>query len=229
LQVEQSVDRAVILAAGLGTRLKWMTRHKPKALMSIQGQPAIAHVIRKLVGQGVRNIVINVHHHADALMEYVGNGERWGANIVFSQESELLDSGGGVRTGLEKLPGQGLILVHNADVLADIDVQGLARCCPDDGCALALVDNPVHHPKGDFAIKHGQVLLQGEQRYTFAGVSLWHDSVLHGYAKNTAFPLLDVIKYTMEKQRCAGLLHGGQWFDIGRPKDIVRANREWHI
>jgi len=227
LYVEKEVNRAVILAAGLGTRLKWMTRNQPKALMDIQGEPAIAHVIRQLVGQGIRNIVVNTHHHADILMDYLGNGSRFGVNLIFSQESELLDSGGGVRTALDKLSGEGLVLVHNADVLADIDVQMLARRCPEYGCALALVTNPVHHPEGDFAIKNGLVNLQGSPRYTFSGVSIWHDSVFNSYPKNTSFSLLEPMKNMMKKQCCAGLLHRGQWFDIGRPKDVIRASREW--
>jgi len=227
LYVEETVDRAVILAAGLGTRLKWMTRNRPKALMKIQGEAAITHVIRQLVGQGIRQIAVNTHHHADILMDYLGNGSRFGVNIVFSQESELLNSGGGVRTALEKLSGEGLVLVHNADVLADVGVQSLANRCPEDGCSLVLVRNPAHHPEGDFSINNGLVNLQGQPRYTFSGVSVWHDSVLKEYAPHTAFSLLDPMKYMMAEQRCAGLLHHGQWFDIGRPKDIVRANREW--
>jgi MurNAc alpha-1-phosphate uridylyltransferase len=195
--------------------------------MNIQGEPAIAHVIRQLVGQGIRQIVVNTHHHADILMDYLGNGERWGLNIIFSQESELLDSGGGVRTALEKLSGEGLVLVHNADVLANVDVQSLAKRCPDGGCALALVTNPAHHLEGDFAIKNGLVCLQGKPRHTFSGVSVWHDSVFNEYLKNTSFSLLEPMKNMMRKQHCTGLLHRGQWFDIGRPKDVIRANKTW--
>jgi len=227
LYVEQTVDRAVILAAGLGTRLKWMTRNRPKALMDIQGEPAITHVIRQLAGQGIHQIVVNTHHHADILMGYLGNGSRFGVNIVFSQENELLNSGGGVRTALEKLSGEGLVLVHNADVLADVDVQKLANQCPKNGCSLALVANPMHHLEGDFAIKYGLVCLQGKPRYTFSGVSVWNDSVFKEYAAHTSFSLLEPMKYTMGEQSCTGLLHRGQWFDIGRPKDVIRANREW--
>ncbi len=227
MYVEKEVDRAVILAAGLGTRLKWMTRNRPKALMRIQGEAAIVHVIRQLAGQGIRQIAVNTHHHADILMDYLGNGSKLGVNVVFSQENELLNSGGGVRTALEKLSGEGLVLVHNADVMADVNVQKLANQCPKHGCSLALVANPSHHPKGDFAIKNGLVCLQGEPRYTFSGVSVWHDSVLNAYPKNTSFSLLEPMRNMMEKQCCAGLLHRGQWFDIGRPKDVIRASREW--
>ncbi|MBN4082338.1 NTP transferase domain-containing protein [Mariprofundus ferrooxydans] len=204
-----------------------MTRNAPKALMKIQGEAAIVHVIRQLAGQGIRQIAVNSHHHADILMDYLGNGSKWGISLIFSQENELLDSGGGARTALESLSGEGLVLVHNADVLADVDVQGLAGRCPEYGCTLALVANPMHHLEGDFAIKNGLICLQGEPRYTFSGVSVWRDSVLKQYAAHTAFSLLDPMKRMMEKQRCAGLLHRGKWFDIGRPKDVIRANKEW--
>lgn len=227
MHIEKTVDRAVILAAGLGTRLKWMTRNRPKALMKIQGEAAIVHVIRQLARQGIRHIAVNTHHHADMLMDYLGNGERWGVNIIFSQENELLNSGGGVRTALENLPGEGLVLVHNADVMTDVDVQSLANQRPEYGCSLALVANPNHHPEGDFSIKNGLACLQGKPRYTFSGVSIWHDHVLKKYAPYTSFSLLEPMKCMMEKQRCAGMLHRGQWFDIGRPKDVVRANINW--
>ncbi|MDX8395123.1 MAG: sugar phosphate nucleotidyltransferase, partial [Mariprofundaceae bacterium] len=149
------VDRAVILAAGLGTRLKWLTENKPKALMKVAGEPAIVHVIRRLVAQGIRDITINTHHHADLLMDYLQNGSKFGVNIYFSQESELLNSGGGVRTAMDKLPGDGLVAVCNADVLTDVDVQMLARMCPNKGCSIALVPNPKHHLKGDFVLQAG--------------------------------------------------------------------------
>jgi len=225
--VEKHVDRAVILAAGLGTRLKWMTAQKPKALMNIQGEAAIVHVIRQLVGQGIRNIVVNTHHHADILMDYLGNGSKFGVNIIFSQENELLDSGGGVRTALEYLSGEGLVLVHNADVITDVDIKKMERLCPEYGATLALVDNPAHHPNGDFAIKNGLANLQKQPRYTFSGVSLWHERILKEYAANTSFSLLKPIKHMLKEKRCAAEHHRGQWFDIGRPKDLIRANREW--
>ena len=221
------VERAVILAAGLGTRLKWMTKNKPKALMNIQGEAAIVHVIRQLAKQGVHQLVVNVHYHADILQDFLGHGERWGVNISFSQEKLLLDSGGGVRTALQYLPGEGAFVVHNADVLADVDVQSLASLCDDDGCALALVKNPKHHPQGDFAMKHGFACLQGEEKYTFSGVSVWDESVFQAYDCDSSFPLLLPLKACMSQEKCKALLHHGQWFDIGRPKDVVRANRDW--
>jgi len=221
------VDKGVILAAGLGTRLKWMTQQRPKALMPIQGEAAIVHVIRQLAKQGVHQVVVNVHHHADILMDFLGNGDKWGVNIQFSQESELLDSGGGVRTALQKLSGDGAVVVYNADVLADIDVQKLADSCPKEGCSLALVENPAHHKQGDFSLHNGRVALLGEPRFTFSGVSVWHARALKDYPLSQCYPLLEPIKNRMNQGLCSGVLHRGQWFDIGRPKDVLRASKCW--
>ena len=224
--MSRSVDRAVILAAGLGTRLKWLTHGKPKALMSLGGDPAIVHVIRRLASQGIRDIAINVHHHAEQLMDVLGCGEHLGVRLYFSPEKTLLDSGGGVRTALQRLPGDGLFVVHNADVIADIDVQKLAALCPADGCALALVPNPGHHPRGDFALADSYIESQGEPRYTYAGVSVWDVCAISGLPAEKSFSLLEPIRALISEKRCRGRLHHGKWFDIGRPRDLFRAARD---
>ncbi len=220
------IDRAVILAAGLGTRLKWMTDHRPKALMQIAGEPAIAHVIRSLAAQGIHEIAVNAHHHAEQLADYLGSGAQFGCNISISYEEDLLNSGGGVKKALSLLPGDGAVLVYNSDVLANIDVQRLARLLPQQGASIALVDNPRHNPLGDFVL-HGdeQISMNGYDRYTFSGVSVWDDAVFHAYEDNESFSLARTLRECMAKHHCSGFLHHGYWFDIGRPIDLMRANR----
>lgn len=218
-------DRAVILAAGLGTRLKWLTHGRPKALMDVGGEPAIVQVIRRLSGFGIRDIAVNVHHHAGQLMDELGDGAHFGVRLCYSAEEELLDSGGGVRTALEQLPGEGPFVVHNADVLADIDLGRLASLCPAGGCALALVPNPPHHPKGDFALDGARVSDSGGARLTYAGVSVWDDAMFRTLPAHEAWPLLQPIRQLMPLSLCRGMLHRGTWLDIGRPQDLMRARR----
>jgi len=218
------VERAVILAAGLGERLKWLTRSRPKALLRVAGEAAVVHVIRGLAARGVRDIAINAHHHADQLIGTLGDGSRFGVRLYFSREKKLLDSGGGVRTALDLLPGEGLLAVHNADVLADIDVRALARACPEAGACLSLVANPGHHPEGDFKLRNGLVSVsRSVPSYTFAGVSVWDQSVFEAWASGRSFPLLEAIQRLTDDNRCAGMVHDGWWFDIGRPRDLMRA------
>jgi len=221
------IEHAIILAAGLGTRLTWLTKSKPKALMMIQGEPAIVHVLRQLSGQGIRNVVINVHHHAQQLMDALGTGAHWGMQITYSEEKKLLDSGGGVRTAMQYLPENVPFMVHNADIISDLDVHKLCQYLPAQGCALALVSNPQHHPSGDFSCQQHRVQRQGEPRYTFAGISLWHSQALLHYPCDTAFSLVQAMQEHIHHQTCAGLVHQGQWFDIGRPRDWMRANKDW--
>jgi len=219
------VERAVILAAGLGARLKWLTDFRPKALMQVAGKPAIGRIIRRLAAQGVHEIAVNAHHHADQLADYLGDGSRFGCRIAISREADLLDSGGGVKQALTRLPGDGLVAVCNCDVLADVDLHQLAALTPDGGCCIALVENPLHHREGDFALHGSHVSTDGESRFTFSGISLWHEQVFDSYPQGAVFSLVEPMRELIGLGLCNGLLHRGEWFDIGRPFDLMRANR----
>ena len=218
------IDRAIILAAGKGTRLKSFTQTKPKALMQIAGQAAIARVIHRLVRQGIHDIAINIHHHAEQIKAHLGHGSRFNANLYYSAEPTLLDSGGGARTALDLLPSGERVLIHNADVMADIDVSRLAQHAPGQGCTLALVHNPKHHPSGDFSLSDTYISTDTPKPYTFAGVSIWHDEVLREYPRCKPFPMIDPIHACIRRQQCLGMVHQGHWFDIGRPHDLIQAH-----
>jgi len=219
------VTRAIVLAAGLGTRLKWLTHDRPKALMQVAGEPAIVHVIRRLAASGIRDIAVNLHHHADVLRQSLGNGSRWGVNLYYSFEPTLLDSGGGVRTALDVLPGSGPVLVHNADIISDINFRRLAQRLPASGCALAMVPNPADNPEGDFALRSdGVVAVGGAPRQTFSGVSLWQEKMLQPLAAGQVFSLVHPMRVLIRQGCCTGYLHQGHWFDIGRPRSLMQAN-----
>jgi len=225
------MNRAVILAAGLGTRLRWLTRNRPKALIAVAGEPAITHVIRSLASQGIRDIAINVHHHADQLVQVLGDGSRFGVRLYFSWEETLLDSGGGVRTAMELLPGDGLLTIHNTDVLTDVDVHALADRCPPLGCALGLVPNLAHHPEGDFSLQNGLIssVQDDASRYTFSGVSVWDQRVFDAWPSGMRFPLTEAIHRLTDAHRGAGVVHNGLWFDVGRPHDLIQARKYMHV
>jgi len=219
------IERAVVLAAGLGTRLKWLTDSRPKALMQVAGEPVIAHVIRSLVSQGIHDIAVNAHHHADALRDYLGDGCRFGCRISISYEPSLLDSGGGVKQALQYLPGDGVVAVYNADVLSNFDLHRLSALLPYGAAAIGLVNNPKHHPAGDFALHGSEVTSDGEPRFTFSGISLWDEKVFDHYEQGSVFSLVKPLRELVEQRRCRGAIHKGEWFDIGRPGDLMRASR----
>jgi len=131
-------NKAMILAAGLGTRLRPLTDHKPKALVEWEGKPLLEHVILKLKSQGFTQIIINVHHHAEMIMEYVRSREYFGIHITFSHEQEeLLDTGGGIAHASWFLK-EGPFLVYNVDVNSGLDVDALYRAHLSHGAIATL-------------------------------------------------------------------------------------------
>lgn len=193
--------------------------------MPVAGEAAISRVIRNLVASGIQDIAINLHHCASQVRQALGNGSKFNANLHYSYEDSLLNSGGGVRTALELLPDAEKVLVHNADIMTDIDFHKLDQLCPEFGAALAMVINPQHHPQGDFSLQNQHILIRSQTSYTFSGVSVWDKQALMVYPNQQNFSLLEPIHQLMTTKKCLGFVHHGHWFDIGRPRDWMRAQR----
>ena len=118
-------NKAMILAAGLGTRLKPLTENKPKALLEWEGKPLLEQVILKLKAAGFTSIIINVHHYAEMIMDYVKAKEDFGIHIEFSHEKEeLLDTGGGIAKA-SWFFGKEPFLVYNVDIFSSIDLRDM--------------------------------------------------------------------------------------------------------
>jgi len=117
--------KALVFAAGLGTRLKPLTDTMPKALVPVNGRPMLAGVLEKLIAAGYDEIVINVHHFADQIIDYVKANDSFGVHIAFSDETDLLrETGGGIRHAASLLAdADGPILVHNVDIESDLDLK----------------------------------------------------------------------------------------------------------
>lgn len=135
--------KAMIFAAGLGTRLKPLTDSMPKALVPLCGKPLIYHVMRKLVSSGFGEIVVNVHHFADMIEDYLESVHGLGAEVSISDERDMLrETGGGImhaRNLLETPPGG--FLVHNVDIISDLDLRGFVSLCRPDALATLLVSD----------------------------------------------------------------------------------------
>ena len=115
--------KVLIFAAGLGTRLKPITESKPKALVPVCGKPLLWHVIEKFKKSGFKDFVINVHHFAGQIREYVEANGSFGVNVAFSDETDLLrETGGGIRHAAKLLGGKEPFVVHNVDILSNLDL-----------------------------------------------------------------------------------------------------------
>ena len=132
--------KALVFAAGLGTRLAPITDTMPKALVPIAGQPLLAHVLRKLVRSGCSEIVVNVHHFPEQIQAFLASQE-WGARISVSDESALLlETGGGILHARPLLePCHGPFLVHNVDIISNVNLQELQQSARRDALATLVV------------------------------------------------------------------------------------------
>ena len=209
--------KAMILAAGRGERMRPLTDQVPKPLLEAGGKPLIVHHIERLVAAGFHELVINHGHLGDQLAAALGDGARWGVQIQYSPEAPALETGGGIFRALPYL-GPGPFLVMNGDIWTDMDFAGL-RLESGQLAHLILVDNPPHHPLGDFALADGLVQAQGEPRLTFSGIGLYHPDLFRD-CQPGPFPLAPLLRTAMACSRVTGERHAGIWLDIGTPERL---------
>ncbi len=215
--------RAMILAAGLGTRMRPLTDHCPKPLLEAGGKPLIVHHLKRLRAGGIIDVVINVSYRAEQLVAALGDGRDFGVHIAWSRETTPLETGGGIRQALPLL-GEAPFLLVNGDVWCDLDPAGLPAL-GDDLARLVLVDNPDHHPQGDFHLDAaGRVHAEGEPRLTFAGISLL-DPALVADEPPGAFALAPLLRRGMAEGRVGGHRHRGAWVDVGTPERLDALDR----
>ncbi len=214
----------MILAAGQGTRMWPLTQYTPKPLLEIAGKPLIVWQIEKLAAAGCRDIVINIAWLGAQIPTALGQGERWGVNLLYSDEQgeAPLETAGGIVKALPML-GTAPFWVVNGDVWSDFDFQCNPQMGTDVLAHLILVQNPDHHPVGDFALRAGQVCTLGEPRYTFSGIGYYHPA-LFGSLSYGKRRLAEVLTAAMQNNRVSGELHQGVWRDIGTPQRLAELN-----
>jgi len=122
------MPRAMILAAGMGSRLRPLTNKTPKALLLYKGKPMLEHVMLKLKGAGITEVIINVHHRAEQIIDYVLENNGFGLKVIFSdEEDQLMDTGGGILKAKIFFEGQGAFIVYNIDIFSNIDLKQLLK------------------------------------------------------------------------------------------------------
>ena len=209
--------KAMILAAGAGTRLRPLTLQTPKPLIRVGGETLIERHLRRLASAGFREIVINVHYKARMVMDALGDGANCGVHIVYSEEDgeAPLETGGGIKRAL-KLLGDGPWLVVNADVYTDW-MPRKATLSADRLAHLLLVDNPPHHPNGDFDLRDGVVT--GERRLTYSGIGYYRPE-LFANTTEKRFRLAQVLAPAVERGVVSGEHCRDLWMDAGTPESL---------
>lgn len=205
----------MILAAGRGARLKPLTDTIPKPLVAVKNKPLIVYHLEKLAQANITDVVINLWHLGDKIKQYLGNGAAFGLNIVYSEESELLETGGGICKALPLLGNNDFILV-NGDVYTDFNIANFMTIPVSEKHRLAhlvLVPNPSHHQLGDYGIDAFGIM-NNTPTYTYAGIAKLNPSLfMHQSVRK--FRLPDLFVEAMPKQLISAELYRGFWYDVG--------------
>lgn len=216
--------KAMILAAGLGNRMRPLTLYTPKPLLEVGGKALIVWHIEKLKKIGVTEIVINSAWLADKLISSLGDGSQFGVDIRWTREDEGLETAGGIINALPLLGTDPFILV-NGDVWTTMDFEALRHIKLNDDLAhLVLVDNPKQHPEGDFTLLDGRVFTFDQdvtgENLTFSGVSVIHPKLFDGLESGKR-PLAPLLKQAMQNQKISGEKLKGAWVDVGTPERLM--------
>lgn len=237
--------KAMIFAAGLGTRLKPLTDHMPKALVPVAGRPMLEHVILKLKAAGFNELVINIHHFGEQILDFLRANQNFGLTIHISDERDcLLDTGGGIRKAEPFFRGNEPFLVHNVDILSDTDLKALYeyhRQSGNDATLLASRRKTVRYllfddekrlcgwiNKDTLQTKPEGFAYNPEhhREYAFSGIHVISPSLFHYMDEQWTgkFSIMDFYLQTCHEARIGGRLTDTlRLIDIGKPETLTQA------
>jgi len=209
--------KALILAAGRGERMRPLTETLPKPLLRVGGHCLIEYHLHALARAGVRDIVINHSWLGQQIVDYLGDGRRYEVTIHYSAEGETpLETAGGIIQALPLL-GEAPFILVNGDIWTDYDFTGLPQTLADKA-HLVLVDNPVHHREGDFALDDTMLRNTGN-KLTYSGIGVYSPALFHGLPTGVR-PLAPLLRAAIDRGEITGEWYRGQWWDIGTPERL---------
>jgi MurNAc alpha-1-phosphate uridylyltransferase len=210
--------RAMILAAGAGKRMQPLTLHTPKPLLTLNGKPLIVYHLEAFRRAGVTDVVINLGYLGEQIKEALGDGQKWGVSIQYSPEDPVLETGGGILKALPLLEPDPFIVV-SGDVFTDYPFEKLPKKI--SGLAhLVLVDNPPHHPTGDFALEKGRVVESPGPLLNFGGFGVYTPALFTD-CPTGAFPVSLLFEKAIQAGLITGEYYSGVWHNIGTPEQLV--------
>ncbi len=230
--------KALIFAAGLGERMRPLTDHTPKPLLRVAGMPLIEWHLQRLAALGIRDVVINTSWLAAQFPEQLGDGSRWNLRLHYLYEGPVpLETGGGMHNALPLL-GDAPFLAINGDIWSDFDFSALPKQ-PSGNAHLVMVDNPEHHPRGDFILAaDGQLQDDGQApRLTFAGIGVYRPQLLQNWQAIIGdaagsdelpprFKLAPLLRAAMTSGAVSGQHHRGRWTDVGTPERLQQLDAQ---
>ena len=234
---------AFIFAAGLGTRLKPLTDTMPKALVPVAGKPLLAHVVEKLKAAGCKKIVINIHHFGDMIVDYVKSQGGFGIDIVFSDEREmLLETGGAIKHAVELL-GNEPFLIHNVDILSNVDIKALWEEHLNSSSAATLLVSKrsssrallfdaegnltawTNKTTGEVKTPYESVDIASLEEFAFSGIHIFSSSLFKYFgAYPEKFSIIDFYLNTCKAEKIKAYTQEGlQLLDVGKLDSLEKA------
>lgn len=209
--------KAMILAAGRGARLTNVTDNTPKPLIEVGGETLIGHNIKALAKSGFRDIVINLAYRVDEIIDALGDGSQFGANIQYSIEVEGgLETGGGIYNALPLLGDQPFI-VMSCDIYTEYDFSKL-KGQPKDLAHLVLIE-PLHGNTPDFSLNNS-LITREDAKFTYANIGVFHPKIFE-HCEPGFFKLAPIIYDAALKGQVSGEVMNDFWYNINNEKNLV--------
>lgn len=239
--------KAMILAAGLGTRLRPLTNDRPKALVTVGGRTLLEIALARLRSFGVREVVVNAHHHARMIADYLQAND-FGMRIVLSREDELLDTGGGLKKAADFFtePGsnsQEPFLLHNVDVLSTIDLGRMMRFHAQQNPLATLAVQQRVTTRYLLFDQQGCLCgrrigsdgcdelvqpVQQAQLLAFSGIHVLSPRIFAKMEEQGAFSIIDAYLHLAARKEKVIAFRADEcyWRDLGRPENLIEAARD---
>ncbi len=234
--------KAMIFAAGLGSRLKPHTNRIPKALVEVSGKPLLLLAIEYLKKHGVTEAIINIHHFGEQIIEYCSKNN-FGIDIYFSDErNQLLDTGGGLKKASEWLSGSEPFIVVNADIITNVNIQDMFKHHKQNGNVVTLAVRDRDSSR-KLMFNDGNELcawkntitnevikvnntFQNTFEYAFSGLHVISPSILIDFPSQETFSIIKFYLGAAKKYKIGGYVHNdGYWFDVGTPDKLFAAEQ----
>jgi MurNAc alpha-1-phosphate uridylyltransferase len=229
--------KAMIFAAGIGSRLKELTRHTPKCLMQVGGITMLERVVNRLKDAGVSSVAINVHHHAEKVIQLVESRQHFGINVTFSHEAALLDTGGGLKKLRAFFEKEDAFFIHNADIYCTSDLNRLMRVHRERNAVATLLVMERPDPRGLYFGQDQKLIgWTGEDKPTqpdarllpFCGISVASGTLFESMGDEEVFSIVRTFLQAARNSSrvfAHSLEASAEWVDIGTPEELFELQR----
>ncbi len=236
--------QALLLCAGLGSRMKELTKDKPKALVTLHDKPLLAWNMQKLKASGFKKVVINVHHYADQILDYLKENDNFGLEVSISDErKQLLDTGGAVKAALPYLDADEPILIHNVDIISDLDLAAMMNAHLSGGQLATLAvrtrktsrylmfEEETKHLTGwtnivTNEVKLSRITTMMVSNFGFSGIHIIDRDIQSFFPEANAFSMIDVYLEAARTKNILAYEHDEDyWHDVGKPENVELAER----